>query len=212
MGILAMAAIAVGGGVRDRRDLANLMLERGMARDTFDLMVRYMVSVDELGGVFGDNDFRFVVAFQALSLRDMGIPLNHAEMTLLASNPSVDILPVIKVPTLDVDIAFGCDMAGGATPDRTGDAVFFSLWPGLVVMADETVDFVNREVSTLNDLGVAGGAAEFHTPPKLLKVFPVREGHVFIDHICFEIVRLVASLLKTGRIADLCMRLTGLLP
>lgn len=40
----------------------------------------------------------------------------------------------------------------------------------------------------------------------------MREGHVFIDHISFKIVRLVASLLKAGRIADLCMRLTGFLP
>jgi hypothetical protein len=165
MGILAMAPIAVGGGVSDRRDLANFVFERSMARSAFDFMVRHMVSVDELGGVFGDKDLRFVVAFEALSLGDMGIPLNHAEMTLFARNPSFDILAVIEIPTLDVDIAFGRDVARGAASNRAGDTVFFPLWPSLVVMTDEAVDFMNREVGTLNDLGMTGGAAELHTSP-----------------------------------------------
>ena len=79
-------------------------------------------------------------------------------------------------------------------------------------MADETVDFMNREVGSLDDLGMAGGAAEFHPPSQFLEVFPVGEGYVLVDHVPLEIVRLVTSLLEAGRIADLSMGPVRFLP
>jgi hypothetical protein len=57
------------------------------------------------------------MTFQALSLRDMAISQYNAEMALLASDPSGNILLVIEAPTLDPDIAFRLDVAGGASSD-----------------------------------------------------------------------------------------------
>jgi hypothetical protein len=164
VGILAVAFIAIGRGMTNRRNLADLVPEGRMTRGTFDLMIRHVVSMKGLRGIFCNKDFRFVMAFKTFSLRHMGIPLNHTEMTLLARNPSLDILAVIEIPPFDVDIAFGCNMAGGTTSHGAGDAILLSLWTRLVVVTDEAIDFMNREVGSLNDLGMAGGAAEFHPP------------------------------------------------
>ena len=128
MGIFGVTSVAIGGGTGDRWNLTDLVPQRRMAGSTFDLMIRHMFSVEGLGAVFGNENFWFVMALQTLSLRHMGIPLNHTEMTLLAGDPSFNIFPMIEIPTLDVDIAFGGDVAGGATSNRTGDAVLLSLW------------------------------------------------------------------------------------
>jgi hypothetical protein len=37
-------------------------------------------------------------------------------------------------------------------------------------------------------------------------MFPVGEGHIFVDHVSLEIFSLMASLLEATRIVDLCMR------
>ncbi len=128
----------------------------------------------------------------------MGIPLDHTEMTLLAGDPSFDIFTMIEIPALDIDIAFGGNVAGGAPSNRTRDAVLLSLRAGLVIMADKTVDLMNGEMGSLNDLGMAGGAAEFHPPSQFLEVFSMGEGHILIDHVSLEIFCLMASLLEAG--------------
>ncbi len=69
-----MTSVAIGGGMSDRWDLTDLVAERRVAGGTFDLMIRHMLSVEGLGGVFGDKDFRFVMALQALPLRAHGHP------------------------------------------------------------------------------------------------------------------------------------------
>jgi hypothetical protein len=38
-------------------------------------------------------------------------------------------------------------------------------------VTNEAVDFVNREVRTLNELGMAGGASKFHPPSQLTQMF-----------------------------------------
>ena len=43
-------------------------------------------------------------------------------------------------------------------------------------------------------------------------MFTMGEGHIFIDHIPLEVVGLVATLLETARIADLCVRRARPLP
>jgi hypothetical protein len=211
MGISGVTSVAIGGGMGDRWDLTDLVAERRVAGGAFDLMIRHMLSVEGLGGVFGDEDFRFVVALQALPLRDMGIPLDHTEMALLAGDPPFNIFPMIEIPALDIDIAFGGDVAGGAASHRTRDAVILSLRAGLVIMADKTVDLMNGEMGSLNDLGMAGGAAEFHPPSQFLKVFSMGEGHILIDHVSLEILDLMTPLLEATRIADLGMGLRGFL-
>jgi len=57
------------------------------------------------------------MTFQALPLRDMAISLYNAEMALLASDPSGNILLVIEAPTLDPDIPFRLHVTGGTSSD-----------------------------------------------------------------------------------------------
>jgi hypothetical protein len=42
-------------------------------------------------------------------------------------------------------------------------------------------------------------------------MFPVGEGHIFINHVFLEIFNLMASLLEATRVVDLCMRPLGCL-
>jgi len=212
MGILAVTSITVGGHMSNRGNLADLVLERRMTGNTFNLVIRYMFSVERLGGILGDKNLRFVMAFDALSFGNMGISLNHAQMTLLASNPPRDILAVIEIPALHIDIALRLDVAGSAASDGARNAILFSLWAGLVVMTDETIDFMDREMGPLDDLGVAGGAAELHPSSQILEMFSVGEGHIFVDHVPLEIFCLMTPLLEAGRIADLGMGLARFFP
>jgi hypothetical protein len=98
-------------------DLANLMPQRRVATGAFDLVVSDMFLMHELGRKFRAQENRFIVTFHAFSFGDMAIPLYHAEMALLARNPSGNILLVIEAPTLDLDIAFRLHMAGGTSSD-----------------------------------------------------------------------------------------------
>jgi len=182
-----------------------------MAGRTLDLMIRDVFPMKGLRRVLCHEYVRFVMAFKTLSLRHMGIPLNHTEMTLLASYPSINIFTMVEIPALDIDVAFRRNVAGGATSHCTGDAVLFPLWTSLIVVTDEAVDFMDREVSSLNDLGMAGGAAKFHPPSQFLEVFPMGEGYILIDHISLEVFNLMASLLEATRIADLCVGLAWFL-
>jgi len=160
--ILAVASIAVGRRMGDRGDLADLVPEGCMTGGTFDLMIRHVFSVKGLRAIFRHEDFRFVMALKTFSFRHVGIPLDHAEVTLLAGDPSFDILAMVEVPAFDVDIAFGGDVTGRATSHGTGDAVLLSLGTGLVIVADETIAFMNRQVGPLDDLGMTRCTAEFH--------------------------------------------------
>jgi hypothetical protein len=104
------------------------------------------------------------MAFHTFSLWDMAIALDHAEMALFAGHPSCDILPMIETPAFDLNIPFRFDMARSTPADRTRDTLFFSSRTRLVIMADETVDFMNGEVSSLNELSMAGSTSKFHPP------------------------------------------------
>jgi len=113
------------------------------------------------------------MAFDTFSLRYMAVSLNHAEMTFLTGYPSRDILSVIEVPTFDLNIPFRLDMAGSAAPDGTRNTFLLPFWTRLIVVTDEAVDFVNREMQPLNELGVAACAAEVHPPSQLAQMFSV---------------------------------------
>jgi hypothetical protein len=98
----------------------------------------------------------------------MAVPLYHIDMTPLTDNPSCDILPMIEIPALDFNISLRFDMARGTPSHSTGNALL--LLPSrasLVVVTDETVDFMNGEVCSLNELGVASRTAKFHSPLQL---------------------------------------------
>jgi len=182
------------------------MLKGSVAIGAFDLMIRDMILVLELRGVLGDQELRFVVALDALPFRHMAVPFDYVEMTLLAGHPPLDVFPVVEIPAFDIDVALRLEVAGGASADRTGKALFLSFRTGLVVVADETVGFVNGQVLSLDHLGVAGGASQFHPAFQLVQVLAMRKGDILVNHISLEILDLVAALLQTAGIAYLCMR------
>ena len=107
------------------------------------------------------------MTFQALSLGDMAISLDNAEMALLASDPPGNILFMIEAPALDPDIPFRLDVAGGTSPDGTRKTFLLPLGAGLIVVADEAINFMNRQVFSLNQLSMTAGAAELHSPSQL---------------------------------------------
>ena len=107
------------------------------------------------------------MTLKTLSLWDMAIALNDTEMALHTGYPSCNIFPVIKIPTFDFNIPFGFDMTRSTTPYSTGKALPLSFWASLVIVADETVGFMNRKVFSLNKLGVTTGTPEIHPPSQL---------------------------------------------
>jgi hypothetical protein len=151
------------------------------------------------------------MALDTLPFRNMTIPLNNVDMAPLTDNPPANILPVIEIPPLDFDISFGFNMTGGASSYCTRNTLLLTLLAHLVVMADETVNLVNGEMGSLNQLGMTGRTSKFHSPSQLPQMFPVGEGYVLIDHISLEVFNLMASRLEATRIVDFCMRPLGCL-
>jgi hypothetical protein len=212
MHLLAMALIAIRRNVRESRNLAHFMPERGVATRAFDLVVRNMFLMHELGGIFRAQEDGFIMTFYTLSLGDVAVSLHNAEMALLAGDPSGNILFVIEAPSFDLDIPFGFDMAGGTSSHGTRDTRLFTLWTSLVIVTDETVDFMNRQMFSLNKLGMTTGTPKAHSPSQLTQVFSMREGHVLVNHIPLEIIDLMATPLETACVADLGVGSTRPLP
>jgi hypothetical protein len=102
---------------------------------------------------------------------------------------------MIETPTVNFNISLGCEMAGSATPYGTRKALSLPLWTSLEVVTDETVDLVNSEMGSLNQLGMTGRASKLHPSSQLTYVFFMGEAHILIDHISLKIFNLVASFL-----------------
>jgi hypothetical protein len=181
------------------------MPDMRVAIRTLNLVVGDMFLMHELRSIFGREDLGFIVALDTFPFRDMAIALNHIDMAPLALHPSLNILPMVERPSFDFDVPFWLHMAGSTASHCAGDALFFSSRPCPVIMTDEAVDLMDGEMGSLNQLGMAGGTAKLHPPSQLLKVFPVGENHIFVDHISLKIFYLVASFLKATCVADLCM-------
>jgi hypothetical protein len=145
-------------------DLSNLMPQGCVATRTLDLVVGNMFLMHELRGIFRTQEDRFIMTFQTLSFRDMAISLNDTEMAFFTGDPSFDILFVIEAPTFYLDIPFGLDMTGRTPSDCTGNALLFSFRTSVVIVTDETVDFMNGQVFSLNKLSVTTGTPEIHSP------------------------------------------------
>jgi hypothetical protein len=177
-----------------------------MAIGTFDFVVGHMILMHELRGIFGCQNFRFVMALNAFSFRNMGVSLNDMDMASFAGDPSGNIFTVIETPALHVDIPFRFNMTGGAASHRTGKALLFPLWASFVIMTDEAIDLMNREMGSLDELSMAGGTAEFHPSSQFAQMLPMGEGHILVDHIPLKILCPVTAFLHTTGIADLSMR------
>ena len=162
MDLLAMAPIANRGGMDGGKNRTDLMPNMGVAIGALNLMVRHMVLMHELRGIFRRQNFRLIMALDAFSFWNVTVPLNHMNVTPLTGNPSGNILPVIEIRAFYFDVSFGFNMAGGASSNGAGNALLLSLRASLIVMTDETIDLMNGEVRPLDELGMAGGAPEFH--------------------------------------------------
>jgi hypothetical protein len=102
---------------------------------------------------------------------------------------------MIETPTINFNISLRCEMAGGATPYGTRKALSLPLRTSLEVVTDETVDLMNGEMGSLDELGMTGRASKLHPSSQLTYVFFMGEAHILIDHISLKIFNLVASLL-----------------
>jgi hypothetical protein len=117
----------------------DFVLNLSMTIHTLDFVVGDMVLMHELRGIFGVQYFGLMMALETLSLRDMAISLNDMNVAPLAGDPPGDIPPVIEIPALDIDVAFGLNVAGGAPSHRARDAFLFPFGPCPIEMTDEAV-------------------------------------------------------------------------
>jgi hypothetical protein len=206
MDLLAVAPITKGGVMGKSWNLSDLMSKGGMAIRAFDLAIGYMLLMQDLRGILGAYYYRFIMTLETLPFRDVGVTLNNIEMALLTSHPSRNVLAMIEAPTLDLNVSFGLDVTGGTSTYGARNAFLFPFGASFKIVTDKTVGLVNGEVHSLDNLGVAGGASQFHPPSELPQMFSVGEGHVLVNHIPLEVLDLMAPLLETTRIVDLCVR------
>jgi len=146
MHVLAVALVTNSGGMDKGENWPDLVPDSGVAVSTFDLEIRNMLSVHEDRGIFCIQNFGLFMALETLPFRDMTISLNDMNMALLAGAPPGDILPVIEIPALDVDVAFGFNVARGTPSYGTGDTLLLSSWTCLIEMTDKTVRLMNGKM------------------------------------------------------------------
>jgi len=164
-----------------------------------------MFLMHEWRGIFSIQYLRVFMALETFPLRHMAIPLENTDMALLTGHPSGNILSMIKTPAFDLNIPLRFNMAGGTTPYSTRNAFLLPSWASLVEMAGKTVGFMNGEVSSLDKLGVAGGAPKSHPPSQLAEMLSMGKIDIFKYHIPFQIIYSVTSFLKTVSIVSLIM-------
>jgi len=102
---------------------------------------------------------------------------------------------MIKSPTFDLDISFGFNVTGRATPYGTRDTLLLPSRPCLVKMTDKTVSLMNGEVQALNELSMAGGASKSHPPSQLTQMFPMGKVYILKYHIPLKIFTLMTPFL-----------------
>ncbi len=78
-------------------------------------------------------------------------------------------------------------------------------------MADKTFFISNGNMSTLNDLGMAGRASELLFPLHLIDMVEMIKDYIFKDYTLFQILFSMAPALQTARIIDLRMGFCGAL-
>jgi hypothetical protein len=119
MDFLAVALVTIAGKMGEGGNLSDLMAYKRMTTGTFDLVIGDMFLMQDLGGKLGGDDLGFVMTLDALSFRDMAIPLNHAQMALFTGHPSGNIFLMVETPAFDLDVAFRLNVARGTTSHCT---------------------------------------------------------------------------------------------
>jgi len=135
------------------------------------------------------------MTLETLSLRDMAVPSYHIDMTLFTSHTSCNILSMIKAPTFDFNVPFGLDVARGTSSDSTRYTFLLPSCSSSIKMTDKTIGFVNSEVSSLDKLSMARGAAKPYSSSQLTQMSSVREADILKYHIPFQVIRFVTPLL-----------------
>jgi hypothetical protein len=65
------------------------------------------------------------VTLKALSFRNMAVSYNYIHMAPLTAHSSRNILAVIEVPTFDLNVPFGFDVARATFSNSTRNAFLF---------------------------------------------------------------------------------------
>jgi hypothetical protein len=158
-------------------------------------MVGDMFFMHDLRGIFGTQYHRFFMAFYTLSLRDMAVSSYHIDMTLFTSHTSCNIFSMIKIPSFDLDIPFGLDVARGTSSNSTRYTFLLPSWSSSIKMTDKTIGFVNSEVSSLDKLSMARGATKPYSSSQLTQVSSMRKADILEYHIPFQVICFVTPIL-----------------
>lgn len=134
-----------------------------MTLETLNLVICNMVLVKGLRSVSGLQDLPFVMALEATILLYTAVSGDDVPVASFALDLAIHVESVIEIERdVDFDVAFCFKVTGGTA----GDVFFLPLC--LVEVADKTLDVGHRDMSSLNDLGMTGGAAELLFPLHLL--------------------------------------------
>jgi len=135
------------------------------------------------------------MTLEALPFRDMAVPSYHIDMTLFTGNASCNIFSMIEVPTFDLNVPFGFDVARGTSSNSTGDTFLLPFWSGPIKMTDKTIGFVNSEVSTLDELSMTRGTTKSYSSSQLTQMSSMRKVDILKYHIPLQIIRFVTPIL-----------------
>jgi hypothetical protein len=111
MDLFTVASVTDSGRMDHGEYRSDFMSNLSMAIRTFNFVVSDMIFMHELRGIFRVQYFEFTMALETLPLRNMTITLNHIDMTLFTDDPPGDILPMVKIPSFDIDVSFGLNVA-----------------------------------------------------------------------------------------------------
>ena len=172
-----------------------------MTCETFHFVVGHMILVEKFRSVRGCQYLTLIMALKARKLRHVPVARYDRGVALLTFNPSGNVTLVVKneVGTyLDVSPRF--EVAGAAA------RYIFFLSRSLIEVADETFHVSYDHVGSLNNLGMAGGAAKLLVPPHLFDMLGMVKNDVLKNYRRFQILPLVTAALQAACIIDLRMR------
>lgn len=93
------------------RHFSNFMSDLGMTSIAFDLVIGDVLSMVKFRRIFRREKLGFIMAFEALILRNLAVSLVDANMALQTTDPPLDILFVVEAYSLNREFALWLDMA-----------------------------------------------------------------------------------------------------
>jgi hypothetical protein len=176
------------------------LLYGAMAEKTLYLMVSNMIFVKKLVGVLCFEDLPLIVTPETCVFLHMTIAGDDVCVARFALHASFNKLFVIEIEIIDSDITACFKMTGCAT----GKIVFLALT--FLEMTDKTVFLGYCHMSSLYDLGMAGGASKLHISFHLVQVLDVVKYYVFEHNLFIEGVSIVTTALEAAQIVNFSVR------